>query len=211
MSDVLTFQQENEIRDDKIVNGYARSLSDSANINIPIDIVNLCIEYYHIKIDAFDSNKLGIYHTLSGNVIRHSVHTRGYSTSLLRNMIESGKHVWKFKIKNYLGYIQIGIWKTTDTHKSISRQWFTFGYMGYGYKVNIARIEPGSARYGARCSKNDIVSMYVDMDELTLRFAINEKDQGIAFMNIDQRRYLAAVMTCEQNDSVELIYYDQLS
>ena len=44
MSDVLTFQQQLRMQHEITVHGYVRT--NCVDIDIPIDIINLCVEYY---------------------------------------------------------------------------------------------------------------------------------------------------------------------
>ena len=51
--------------------------------------------------------------------------------------------------------------------------------------------------------------MCLDMNALTLSYSVNGKDQGIAFRDIDQVQYKAAVYTYHRDECVQLIAYNQ--
>ena len=69
----------------------------------------------------------------------------------------------------------------------------------YAYIAELALLydptsDHGSAgsSYGKICGENDIVSMKLDMNDLTLSYKINNIDQGIAF-KIEKTKYKAAI------------------
>ena len=57
MSDVLTFQQQSKLDDEMLVHGYIKKYH-LKNKNAPVDIINLCIRFYHIESDRFDPEKV---------------------------------------------------------------------------------------------------------------------------------------------------------
>ena len=208
MSDVVSFQQECKIRDEKIVHGYTRSDCDLAEMDIPEDIMNLCFKYYFIERDEFDPNNLGIHHQLDGNILKHKNcgEENDWSTTLLMNVINNGKHEWIFKVyKTY--FVQIGIYEA-DADPPSDKD-FTSEY-GYGYQISHSQIyAPDAEGYGVDCKAGDIIGMTLDLDNLTLRYSVNEKDQGIAFRNINEKAYKAAVYSFDDDETIELLNYKQ--
>lgn len=203
MSDVVTFQQQCKIRDTYTVHSFVRnSLKDK---DVPFDIVNLCIKYYYIERDQFDTDSLGLHHTLNGNTIKHKYIGYGdkWSTSLLRNIIVNGKHEWSFRIYQTY-FIQIGIY---DAAAELPRDKDFTNEHGYGYQVFHARSYPEAEDYGISCDSGDIIKMCLDMNNLTLSYSVNEKYQGIAFQDIARKGYKAAVYTYADNESIELLDY----
>eukprot|EP01084_Bolivina_argentea_P149340 260887_1 len=47
--------------------------------------------------------------------------------------------------------------------------------------------------YGTKCKNGDIVVMTLDLNSFSLRFAINDQDYGVAFANIEDTEYRAAI------------------
>ena len=87
---------------------------------------------------------------------------------------------------------------------------FTNSIGGYGYQCGDRLKLPGCHTYGISASTNDIVTMHLNMDTSTLRYSVNDQDQGIAFDNIDKTEYKAAVYLFASGTEVELIEYKKL-
>lgn len=212
MSEVLSLQQQSKSRDEMLVHGYIKK-SNLINNDFPVDIINLCIRFYHTESDRFDPEKVGEYHALNGNILTHTgtVGSRfnTASTSLLSNTIINGSHEWKFKINKYAGSMVIGIWRIKD-NESVRSTKFTDFNGGYGYQCGNRLKLPGCANYGISAKTNDIVTMHLNMDTSTLRYFVNDQDQGIAFDNIDKTEYKAAVYLFGDDTVVELIEYNKL-
>lgn len=207
MSDVLT-EQERRLYDEKLARGYIRN-NIHTNIDIPAIVINLCIKFYHIEIDQFDEDNIGVCHELDGDIITHSGNHGYWSTSLLQNTASDGKYSWKFRVLN-CGAVMIGIWKTECSMPEWA-QFFPNHDKGYGYMVSHARIYEIDDDYGIECRDNDIITMCLDLDERTLRYYVNDKDQGIAFEGIEKTEYNAAVYTFFKYSSVQLIEYTTMS
>ena len=124
MSDVLTYRERIKLNDELTVYGYSRKiemdiLAPSENYNnIPLEIIELCIKYYHIVPDRFDPdlndpNKMLLKIT-DDKVLAASADKPaggGVYNAFLTNTMDSGCHHWKFKLtKNipkgfkYIGY-----------------------------------------------------------------------------------------------------------
>ena len=57
--------------------------------------------------------------------------------------------------------------------------------------------------------KGDIIDMFVSFDDLSVRYSLNEQDQGIAF-KINHGEYRAAITLSEANTKIRLLSYCQL-
>ena len=132
MSDVLTFEQQCKIHDNKVVFGFVRN-NIPANIDIPDDIINICMQYYYVERDQFDPDNLGLFHELNGDTITHIDRRHKWSTSVLKNIVSNGKYNWKFRIISK-GAIMIGICKIKDSN-SVKDQFFADHDRGYGYAM----------------------------------------------------------------------------
>merc|ERR1712176_386990 len=97
-----------------------------------------------------------------------------------------------------------GIWKTMyNGSKQIPQidSYFTSHGTGdnggaYAYVTDNACIvnKTGGGygdKYGVKCNTGDIVEMFVDFDELTLKYSVNGIDQGVAY-KIQPGSYRAA-------------------
>ena len=107
----------------------------------------------------------------------------------------------------------IGIWNTewtVEEVKGVTSGKFTDGDCGYGYQFTSRFKVPYCHNYGITVSDGDEIAMCLDMEKLTLSYAVDGKDQGIAFGDIEQTQYYAAIYTYHTNGSVELISYKQL-
>ena len=96
MSELLTIAHQGRIHDEKIVYGYIRN-NNLSDINIPIDIINLFISYYHIERDQYSDNRSHC-HTVNGDIIKHTEEHAKWSTSVLKRAISRGSYCWKFRI-----------------------------------------------------------------------------------------------------------------
>merc|ERR1712039_294224 len=47
--------------------------------------------------------------------------------------------------------------------------------------------------YGPHCKGGDIVEMILDLEQRTLRYKVNDSDNGVAFENIEKTEYKAAI------------------
>ena len=213
MSDVR-LEQEHKLRNEKIVKGYVRRVHHTL---IPIDIINLCIMFYHVEMDEIDPNYLSPYHLIKKRGIlkhnhRHIGSKMKQSTSLFRRCVSNGKHEWKFKLINN-GWIIIGICRRFKSHYSPNDTFTKYGN-GYGYDISNGAYEPRTwssvAIDAMRCKKNDIIEMCLDLNNLTLSFAVNGNNKGVAFKGIESAEYKAAIHTYCGRESVQLLEYRKL-
>ena len=208
MSEVLTIAQQGRIHDEKVVYGYFRN-NNFSDINIPIDIINLCIKFYYIEKDQFDSDKLGICHTLKGDIIKHTGEHATWSTTVLKHVVSNGEHSWKFKILK-AGAIMIGICNMKNCD-SVKDKFFTDNGGGYGFMINSGqkyentRCSQWAFKPTVKCKDNDVVSMYLDLTKLTLSYSVSDNYQTITFKAIEKTEYKAAVYTYWTDCSVRLI------
>ena len=208
MSDNLTYQEQCKINDEMIVYGYVR-INFYAGSDICTDIINLCVNYYHVGRDKFDENKIGTFHDLNGNVIGHRA-KQGYqwSTSVLTNIISNGKYCWKFKVIK-AGVIMIGVCRSERIHL-VQGKFFPRIGKGYGWMVTHGRkfelIDSKSdEEIDMKCKDNDIISMYLDLDQLSISYCLNEINEVMTITDIDKSEYTAAVYTFREGDTVELL------
>eukprot|EP01084_Bolivina_argentea_P209043 356177_1 len=209
----MFFQKRNNVNNKSklIVYGYLREFQNNTfgeiskinpYYNMPQIVENICLIYYYLY-DKWDSQYIAKVHTLNekNQCIEHTGEPF-YQSSFCSTIADCGKYHWKFKIKHVPkqhGWIVIGIWKTMSKRKPPIHTYFTEGDSydsGYGYVVTEANITNASGggrggSYGVTCKSGDIVDMLLNFDNLTLKYSVNDKDMGIAFL-ITNTPYKAA-------------------
>eukprot|EP01084_Bolivina_argentea_P209042 356176_1 len=223
------FHKLNNVNDKSklIVYGYLREFQNDTfheickvnpYYNIPEIIQNICVIYYHLY-DEWDSQYIANVHTLNeeNQCIEHTGRLK-YESSFCSTIAHSdyGEYHWKFKIKHDIKqvyWIVIGIWKTMSKPKPPTHTHFTEGSSyksGYGYVVTEAQttgptggVSGGS--YGVKCKSGDIVDMFLNFDDLTLKYSVNDKDMGVAYQ-ITNTPYRAAIFTHDKGAAVQLLY-----
>ena len=109
----------------------------------------------------------------------------------------------------------IGIWKQQNNTKPPLTTFFSNKYCdvdnnkGYGLEITSAKLTDANGyvigdSYGVQCVNGTMIEMILDMDELALSFAIDNKDYGKA-LNVEEAKYRAAVCMLQPNDSITLL------
>ena len=203
------------------INGYLRriqSLLPSHNIyyrNIPSLVCHWCLLYFYIKecFDVTKSEKNCSFTKDNTVVTKDNITLRG--TIFLMNVVRKGIHKWKFKLIKVQRYaLTIGVWKgeQTDNTGSISTDEFSKG-KAYGFMVNHQLLIPGDAPSRKRhwtyttCKSGDVVEMILDLNKRQLSYSVNNESLGIAYNDIQQTCYRAALGIWNKKDCVELISY----
>ena len=62
--------------------------------------------------------------------------------------------------------------------------------------------------YGDKWQQNDTITLCLDLKQQQIKMMINDKDQHIAFINIEKDEYRVAVTIGNIHDKIELISYD---
>ena len=93
---------------------------------------------------------------------------------------------------------------------------FTANERGYAFIGNLARLTKdhghGAGRqYGCPfMKKDDVIEVYLDLEERTLSYKINGVGYGTAFDCLDETRYCLAVTFCGNGNEIELLLYDNM-
>ena len=212
MSDALTYSQAQRVNDELAVKGFIRTTESISTFNIPIEIVNICIEYYHISKDRFDP-------TLHSDLIAVSENTayvkadgiKCYilNNAYLSNIVDNGCHHWEFKVNqiDLKSFLYIGIWNNIIDPIDYCRgfiQCFKVDYdhkipLYYGVNFKYGKLrgtnisDTASRQYCDRgINVGDVIHMYLDLEKNELRYDINDKIFGKAF-NIPPASYRAVV------------------
>eukprot|EP01084_Bolivina_argentea_P138060 243150_1 len=134
------------------------------------------------------------------------------SIAYLSNIIEEGVSKWKFRIIKCSGYIAIGVWKTNHP---ININTLLHGDkangISYAFEIHSEILSKGDCnrerQYINRSNRveGDIIEMTLNLNDRTIRYKINCYNYGIAFDNIEKRKYRAAICMHYGGDSIELL------
>ena len=109
----------NAVKSGKILDGYVRIHSSKHNQHIPIDIIQICFNYYHDQIEIFRYYNPSNYKLSDDHKTAQSINIFESSTIYGNICIPSCSksiHKWKFElIEGY--YFGIGIDETTHSRK----------------------------------------------------------------------------------------------
>ena len=219
-SDFLTFQEQNEYNDDMLVNGYIRS-SENDSINIPAEIINLCIVFYHISKDRFDPELHEKDIIIADNEVSSGddVHMVIYN-AFLSNVVNYGQHHWSFKIlERDDNFMYVGIWNNELDPKNYVSVWpqecsFDGKRVFYGLNVVYGELRGGNDdslcetdEYCGSAKADDIVHMYLDLDKHELKYGINDEVFQKAF-DVEPNASYRAIVSLANKESIELISYE---
>ena len=165
--------------------------------------------------DGWDPNFKGNDMAINGNIVELTK-TPHCQSAYLKQEVSNGVHHWIFKIvslKHYDYYTHhIGIRGTNSTGNAL--QYFMRGNPAYSFCCSQGRLlgpkgQLTNANYGIKCKSGDIVEMFCDFNEMTLRYSVNGKDYGIAFENIQKCAYKAAINLRTPQEAVEFLSHTQ--
>jgi hypothetical protein len=151
------------------------------------------------------------------------VKTGWFCSAYCKNIVSSGIHTWQFEIDNgVIGWWYfIGIWKVFSGKMQLKAYFNAFEKNNsYAFSLGKARcVDPNvpnkedwkgddqGHKYGCVCKTGDIISMCLDFQHRTLSFVINDTDYGVAFSEIEQTSYRAAIGLFYTNEAVRLLDY----
>ena len=181
--------------------------------DIPVPVTYLCLLYY-FEYDKW--NKLRISERIElkdDNVtIEHIGRRATRYNAFLTNKWSSGKCQWKFQVVNLKkfsniergGRVFIGIWKAKYT-PPLSIPFSAWNTRCVGTSINLR-----NKANGEMLKVGDIIDMFVDFDELRMRFQINGTDfyssedhkEGI---KIENSEYIVGVNLEWPGDSIKLL------
>ena len=137
----------------------------------------------------------------------------GDGAAFLLKLISSGVHKWKFyltKVNQVGSGMTIGIWNTKYI-PDVGECLYGMYEKCYAWMVTGQHLNCGWDRYGNGKPKDgDIIEMVLDLDKGTVQYFHNDVDLGIAYRNIAQKPYRAAVSMFHEEDCIELIEYQCL-
>ena len=207
------------------VNGYLRKIQlslPSENIyydSIPSIVLYLCLLYFYIP-ECFDSNNCHQQYALSDDKkIAKRKKDCNWGLIYLTKVVSEGIHRWKFKINigNTLNTtMTIGVCKI---HEPLDTTDLLFASQYYG-KAYAWKVESGLLTKGdddeqrqytnRKIQDGDIVEMKLDLNKWKLEFNCNSVDYGVAFKDIQQTSYRAALSFYDEDHSIEILEYRNL-
>ncbi len=133
-----------------------------------------------------------------------------WTSACMTREINCGIHSWMFELEEYHGqkgvngwHLLIGIWKTHKINmKHINYFYATAPNSGYVYVASDGLLcDPqkgaiNGQEYGIILNEYDtpyLIEMIVDLNNRTVSYLINHKHYGIAFSDIEQCTYVAAI------------------
>eukprot|EP01084_Bolivina_argentea_P109548 195826_1 len=197
-----------------LVLGYIRSIGKEYKIkNFPKEVTDIIHEYEKLVHDKWSkkySHKDIIINEESISSISWSACDEG--TAYGSEVIDHGVFEWRIKILCPLSRIYqvysagplIGI---IEDNESVLQRWqddieWNECSDGYQYEGIIGNFYTGNSTatniisHNSECiwfDQNDILTMTLNLDERTLSFKMNDKDWGVAFGNIEQKKYRLAL------------------
>ena len=188
MSDVLTFEQECEIRNEKIVRGYIKTkiIIDSV---VPDAIIDLCFKFYHILPEMFDINKTHKDIEISSDKLTASkkagshYYPNVYGTFKLESK-DGGRYQWKVIIEREKehGDIMVGI--ATDPNKNDDYKNINYAYQTHGGMSWKSGSQYRGGGLGIPVESGEELIMDVDFEKRQISYIANGKNQGIMFKDV---------------------------
>ena len=208
--------------------GYSRIYSEKTDI--PMDIIYFIVAFFVI-FEQWDPEWKG--KQVDIEEFNHDIITTrkdGYSSVLCRNIVNKGKHHWTVKILKFvpnkyggaawwrlvIGIVNMNTFSRSALESFFSLNEYEFACNSSSYpdydqikgKAHLNAVD--SKRYGLVCVTGDIIDVYLDFDERTLSFGINDTKYGVAFSKIKEGNYRLAVTLTGIGTSLQLLsYYEE--
>eukprot|EP01084_Bolivina_argentea_P015851 29700_1 len=200
-----------KVKNKTIVYGFRIKYFDGKVWSIYSDVKS--IVYKKMDMEKWDPNAVGPNITININTVTHTG-SGGHQSAFLSTVISEGIHVWKIRANTVSSCWNLfGIWKT-NSGQPVLHNWFTtVTNNGYAYIMGNARLTKPSSpggfgpKYGVKCKAENVITMRVNFNTLSLSYQVNQKDYGKAF-DIDRTTYRAAVSTYNTSNSYTLLSYN---
>ena len=205
-----------------IVIGYIKQCQlllpqNNTYYNIPSLVRHLCMAYYLIK-EYFTKHSKDIELNENGSI---ATNTASDFRSAYGNIVIDGEllmiYKWWFKILR-ASVICIGIDSSNKKHIDVDYSnpeinYCNFGAYYCGGKKYGHDLAYNGVDYGDAWGEDEVIKMELNTKKRTLQFHVNDKNQGIAFKDIDfkNKTYHMAIAMYGEQDSLELIDFQQIS
>lgn len=119
-----------------------------------------------------------------------------YQTAMALEGFTSGAHYWEIQVDKASSYssgthemfVGVGEFKMSTKNCFVGQQANATGKKGWGYYSRGQKYAGTGTAYGKTYGKKgDVIGVLLDMDQGTLGFTINGKDQGIAYNKIKSK------------------------
>ena len=192
----------NKIKTDILVTGYIREYGKEYSLLIPVDINTLCFQFWIIKIcDEWDEEFSFKNIDIDGPIVKY----KGNCDEALVygcHSIDKGSYSWEIQMtrKTDEAWFFMGI--IEDEPDILKKSSTDFDYLFDNAcclhddgKLSRGRISSGKPYIPTNVlrSKKYKIQMTLDMDNHTLRYAVNGKDYGVATNELDKKRYRMVV------------------
>ena len=190
-----------------VVFGFIRCIEQSLSQiqSIPIEIFSMCLLYFYNP-EYFTKHGDHIILKDDNKTMEHDL-APAFDTVYGNLEIDKGHYIecsWTFEINKLAFDTIIGIGMSCG--KEIVNDIFTdhentFAYESYD-RGEIYGKGVLKGLYGCRLHEGDIVEMTLNVENKTLRYSVNSKDQGIAVQDIDfddDIKYVMAIYSDEQS------------
>eukprot|EP01084_Bolivina_argentea_P121971 216167_1 len=201
-----------------LIAGYIRRF-DEKNLltyQIPTDIIHL-IRIFAV-LERWNDKCIAYRVIINENDVMQW--KNGPSSVYLMNVVESGRHIWTFKIETISNkytdiknkFMLFGIFKANEYNQNPDDIFIKRNNSGYGFIASHAHKslpEVGGwigYKYGKKCNKGDVIEMCLDFNDCSLSYRINQVAFGKAF-DIDKTKYCGAVSMHYKKDKVFLMSY----
>ena len=222
-----------------LVEGYIRMSTEE--LSLPLSLILLCLQFF-VCFDEWDNTtqSKGYFKLLNKRVVARikSQMADGYSdTIFLKNIVNKGIHIWRFKIvkKEGDGYMKVGFWKARLGNKLTEAGDYCNARIGYfarhmsgyphayAFSPYFSRINSTIYRWNqwpepeldmfkhsrryGATKKGDIIELCLDCNAWTISFGVVGKFREIAFKNIEKTEYRAALTLDRQGMEIKLLSY----
>ena len=211
-----SYNEQVKSRNKSTINGYIREIegksfsNHSFYRNIPMIINYLCMKYYHQSKDRFHPELHGKDVTvINENVIKQKSTGGSIQSAFLSNIVTDGIHHWTFKMGKVVHFL--GICSNKDISKHTKALFYMKQPESFGLNLIIGCLRGNAqnipGQYCPNCKEGDKVEMHLDLNQMELKFIINDKDYGKAF-DIPSGEYRVGICLYRPIETVELIRYD---
>ena len=196
-------------------------IDDNVFYTIPDIVYHLCLLYYAVS-DEWDSEFHGPGYRIQGDLLIKT--SAGYQSAFLQRKVSAkGIYRWGFKVEQFTNKYQgwdwiIGVWKTNKKRSEMdaTSSYFTPQHGdkdGYGWLASCQKLGDPDAggcylksveTYGEVVNTGDVIEMVLDLNQRQIHWAVNGVHFPIAFSDIEQCEYRAAVMLASDDSRIRI-------
>ena len=212
MASKPTHQKE---RDELLIHGFIRN----EKIDIPVEIINLCLLWYHMALFVFKSADIVTLNEDKTVITQEKKNTSGemntsYGSIIMPSMNNEMIYEYKIKVSPTENQVGIGIddaeCECVDTYFIGSQKTYNYGLQCWNGEKSSEKDRWGT-KYGDPCDgkKETIVIMTFNAKDSSLSFVVNGKDYGIAYDDIYKQPGLDYRLALYQNggSTIEILGY----